>query len=121
MRQDIGACQCCRRRSGKGRTVRISTSNPHLFVMPRSTSSVMGFPPFRGAVRQIILASGAIYVVILLLEAFATPYGSLVLAIGSLSSSLVRGGWIWQLMTYPFMSQYPWAFVVSLSGIYFLG
>ena len=43
--------------------------------MPRSFNSVMGFPPFRGAVRQIILASAAIYVVILLLLSFAPGTG----------------------------------------------
>jgi len=80
----------------------------------------MGFPPFRGAVRQIIIASVAIYVVILLLEAFAPRYGSLVVALGNLSSA-VRIGWVWQLVTYPFISVDPWPFVVSLSGIYFLG
>jgi membrane associated rhomboid family serine protease len=80
----------------------------------------MGFPPFRGAVRQIIIASVAIYVVILLLEAFAPRYGNLVVVIGSLTG-MVRLGWLWQLVTYPFISQLPWAFVVSLSGIYFLG
>ena len=71
--------------------------------------------------RQIILASTGIYVVILLLEAFATHYAAVVLAIGSLDSSLVKAGWVWQLVTYPLMSRDPWAFVVSLSGIYFLG
>ncbi len=80
----------------------------------------MGFPPFRGAVRQIIIASVAIYVVILLLEAFAPRYGELVVVIGSLTPA-VRIGWIWQLVTYPFTSEDPWKFLVSLSGIYFLG
>jgi membrane associated rhomboid family serine protease len=80
----------------------------------------MGFPPFRGAVRVIILASVAIYIVILLLEAFAPQYGSLVIAVGSLTQA-VRIGWLWQLLTYPFISELPWPFVVSLSGIYFLG
>src|SRR6266480_4492850 len=88
--------------------------------MPRNTYSTMGFPPFRGAVRQIILASVAIYVVILLLEAFAPRYGDLVVVIGSLTSA-IRIGWIWQLVTYPFISEDPWKFLVSLSGIYFLG
>ncbi len=88
--------------------------------MPRRTTSEFGFPPFQGAVRQIIIASVAIYIVILLLEAFAPSYGSLVFAVGSLSP-MVRAGWLWQLVTYPFMAQDPWRFVVSLSGIYFLG
>jgi membrane associated rhomboid family serine protease len=88
--------------------------------MARRSTSDFGFPPFRGAVRHIILASVAIYVVILLLEAFAQQYGNLVVLIGSLTPA-VRSGWLWQLVTYPFISQDPWQFVVSLSGIYFLG
>ena len=53
--------------------------------MPRSFNSVMGFPPFRGAVRQIILASAAIYVVILLLLSFAPGTGQPLIALGALS------------------------------------
>jgi membrane associated rhomboid family serine protease len=89
--------------------------------MARRSTTEFGFPPFQGAVRQIIIASTAIYVVILLLEAFAPKYSSLIVLTGSLSPTLVRHGWVWQLVTYPFMSQDPWFFVVSLSGIYFLG
>jgi membrane associated rhomboid family serine protease len=89
--------------------------------MPRRSTTEFGFPPFQGAVRQIILASTGIYVVILLLEAFAPGYANLIFVTGSLSSALVKHGWLWQLVTYPFISQDPWAFVVSLSGIYFLG
>ena len=88
--------------------------------MTRRSTSEFGFPPFRGAVRQIIIASVVIYVVILLLEAFAPKYAALLTALGNLSLA-VRGGWIWQLVTYPFVSLEPWPFVVSLSGIYFLG
>lgn len=43
--------------------------------MPRDFSVEMGFPPFRGAVRQIILGSTAIYVVILLLVSFEPAAG----------------------------------------------
>ena len=88
--------------------------------MARRSTSEFGFPPFQGAVRQIIIASIAVYVVILLLEAFSPRYGSMVVLLGSLTAA-VRSGWIWQLVTYPFISQDPWQFVVSLAGIYFLG
>jgi membrane associated rhomboid family serine protease len=88
--------------------------------MARRSTSEFGFPPFRGAVRQIIIASVAAYVVILLLEAFAPHYGDRVVTVGSLTSA-VKAGWLWQLVTYPFISVLPWAFVLSLSGIYFLG
>jgi len=89
--------------------------------MARRSATEFGFPPFVGAVRQIIIASTAFYVVILLLEAFAPRYAGLIVAVGSLAPEFVKNGWIWQLVTYPFISQDPWQFLISLSGIYFLG
>ena len=89
--------------------------------MPRNVSFEMGLPPFRGAVRQIILASVAIYVVILLLMAFAQAVGQAVLVLGILDPAHIRQGWVWQFVTYAFMYVDPWQFAVSLVGIYFLG
>jgi membrane associated rhomboid family serine protease len=89
--------------------------------MARNTSFEMGLPPFRGAVRQIILVSVAIYVVILLLLAFAPAIGQTVLALGMLDPARVRGGWVWQFFTYGFMYVDPLDFVLSLGGMYFLG
>ena len=89
--------------------------------MPRNSSSVMGLPPFRGAVRQIILASIAIYVFILLALSFAPSVGNAVLEIGTLDLAHLSHGWVWQLVTYVFMAQDPWRFLISLTGIYFLG
>ena len=51
--------------------------------MPRNVNFGMGFPPFRGATRQIILASGAIYVIILLLMAFAPATGQTLIMLGA--------------------------------------
>jgi membrane associated rhomboid family serine protease len=81
----------------------------------------MGFPPFRGAVRQIVLASVAIYIVLLLLMSFAQARGELVLALGILSPEAIRHGWLWQFVTYAFMYVDPMDFVLSVVGIYFLG
>src|SRR5713226_2366642 len=89
--------------------------------MPRNTSSVMGLPPFRGTVRQIILASAGIYVVILLLVAFAPGAGQAILTHGILDPGRIREGWLWQFATYAFMYVDPLQFVLSLLGIYFLG
>lgn len=89
--------------------------------MPRNTSFEMGLPPFRGAVRQIIIASAAIYVVILLLMSFAQGTGQTVLALGVLDPKHIREGWLWQFVTYAFMYVVPLDFVFSLVGIYFLG
>jgi membrane associated rhomboid family serine protease len=89
--------------------------------MPGNTSFEMGLPPFRGAVRQIILASIAIYVVILLLMSFAQGTGQAILTLGILDPLHIRQGWLWQLATYAFMYVDPLDFVFSLVGIYFLG
>jgi membrane associated rhomboid family serine protease len=89
--------------------------------MPRNINSVMGFPPFRGAVRQIILASVAIYVVILLLVAFAPAAGQALLTLGILDPAHIRQGWVWQFVTYAFMYVDPLQFALSLLGVYFLG
>jgi membrane associated rhomboid family serine protease len=89
--------------------------------MPRNVSFDMGFPPLRGAVRQIILASIAIYVVILLLVSFAPASGRALLTYGVLNPEYIRQGWLWQFVTYAFMYVDPLDFVLSLVGIYFLG
>jgi membrane associated rhomboid family serine protease len=81
----------------------------------------MGFPPFRGAVREIILASTVIYIFILLTWTFAHPISQAVLDHGILDPGQVRGGAIWQFVTYPFMYLDPIQFLLSLLGIYFLG
>ena len=81
----------------------------------------MGLPPFRGAVRQIILASIAIYVVTLLLLSFAPRWGVLLLTVGSLDPLRVLHGWVWQLITYAFIYGSPIGFVFSLLFLYLLG
>jgi membrane associated rhomboid family serine protease len=89
--------------------------------MPRNSSFEMTMPPFRGAVREIIIASAAIYVVILLLMSFAPAAGQTVLLFGILDPAHIRQGWLWQFVTYAFMYVDPLDFVLSLVGVNFLG
>ena len=89
--------------------------------MARNVPTEMGLPPFSGAVRQIILGSAAIYVVLLLLVSFAPVAGQTVLAYGILNPKMIREGWLWQFLTYAFMYVDPIDFVLSLLGVYFLG
>jgi membrane associated rhomboid family serine protease len=89
--------------------------------MAKNVSFEMALPPFRGAVRQIIITSVAIYVVILLLMSFAQGSGQALLNFGILDPVHIRQGWLWQFVTYPFMYVDPLDFVLSLLGIYFLG
>jgi membrane associated rhomboid family serine protease len=89
--------------------------------MRRNPSVEFGLPPFRGAVREIILGSVAIYVVILLLMSFAQGTGQAVLELGVLNPGHIRQGWLWQFVTYAFMYVDPLDFALSLLGVYFLG
>jgi membrane associated rhomboid family serine protease len=81
----------------------------------------MGFPRFRGAVRGIVLASAAIYLVILLLVSFTPPLGQKIVEIGTLDPEHVLRGWVWQFVTYGFVSIDPLSFVLVMVGIYFIG
>jgi membrane associated rhomboid family serine protease len=90
-------------------------------MSPRNTAFDMGLPPFRGAVRQIILASTAIYAVLLLLLSFKPDLANLVFTLGVLQPAQIHQGWLWQFVTYAFMYRDPLDFVLSLVGIYFIG
>src|SRR5262249_1895129 len=89
--------------------------------MARNTSFEMGLPPFRGAVREIILGSTAIYIVLLLLQAFDNPLADVILVLCPLTPDAIHHGWLWQFVSYAFMYVDPMDFVFSLVGIYFLG
>ncbi len=63
----------------------------------------MGFPPFTGAVKFLVLANAAIFLLRLLLGAAAPLVAAYIDAFGSLTPFLVVHGWIWQLVTYSFL------------------
>jgi membrane associated rhomboid family serine protease len=87
----------------------------------RNDNMTMGFPPFTGAVRGIILLSTGIYVLILLSRAFAPGLGDLLAQNGALSAPSVLHGKVWQLLTYGFVNFDPLNFALSMLGVYFLG
>ena len=90
-------------------------------MSPRYQSFEMGLPPFRGAVRNIIIASVVIFLILLLLHPTAPGLEQFLFEHGILSPDRILQGWIWQLVTYPFMYLDPLGFALSLLGIYFLG
>ena len=81
----------------------------------------MGFPPFRGAVRAVILVNAAIYVLLLLAMSFAQPWADRVFNLTILSPEHIRQGWIWQFLTYGFVHKDPLGFLLSMVGVYFIG
>ena len=81
----------------------------------------MGFPRFHGAVRNLILVNTAVFIVLLLLSAFARNQAQWVVDLGALSPEAIRHGWIWQFLTYGFLHVDPFNFLLSMLGIYFIG
>jgi membrane associated rhomboid family serine protease len=90
--------------------------------MPRNTSAQLGFPRFRGAVRNLIIFSTAVYLVLLLATAFAPKnYVGALYESTILSPDHIRHGWVWQFLTYGFVHLSPLGFLFAMLGIYFLG
>ena len=89
--------------------------------MPRTSAFQFGLPRFKGAVRQIVLLSVGIWVLILLLWAFARTAAIWLLALGPLYPEAVLRGWAWQFLTYGFIHQAPGHIFATMLGVYFIG
>jgi len=89
--------------------------------MPRNTSATMGFPRFSGAVRNLVIINAAVFIVLLLLQAFARNQAIWIAARGVLLPETIRHGWVWQFLTYGFLHFEPLNFLFSMLGIYFIG
>jgi membrane associated rhomboid family serine protease len=81
----------------------------------------MGFPRFKGAVRNLILVNLGIFIVLLVLESLHSPLIEYVLAFGALTHEGIRHGFVWQFLTYGFLHFDPFNFLLSMLGIYFIG
>jgi membrane associated rhomboid family serine protease len=89
--------------------------------MSRNTSATMGFPRFSGAVRDLIIINTAVFVVLLLMSAFAGPQAEWIASRGFLVPDAIKHGWVWQFLTYGFLHFEPLNFLLSMLGIYFIG
>ena len=89
--------------------------------MARNASVMGGLPPFRGSLRNIVIASTAIYIALVLLQAFQPSLAAKAYSFGLLNGQTVRHGAVWQLLTYGFMELDPKGFLFTMLSIYFLG
>src|SRR5580765_3345109 len=105
MRKDTPACPLCRVRAVESTyPAEQQPLRPGCERMsPRNQSFEMGLPPFRGAVRQIILFSTAVYIALLLMHPFAPVAEKWAFELGVLQPQHIHEGWLWQFVTYPFM------------------
>ena len=63
----------------------------------------MGFPPFTRAVKWLVIANAAVYLLMLILGAVAPSLAGFITGVGALVPAYVAHGWIWQLVTYSFL------------------
>src|SRR6516164_4290859 len=73
--------------------------------MRRGPTMTLSFPPFTPAVKQLLIANGAIFLAVAVVGAFTT-FGAeswVDFHFGLVPQLAVLHGWIWQLVTYSFI------------------
>jgi len=87
-----------------------------------STSVSFGLPPFRAALRNLIIFSTLFYLALVLLRAFAPAAAALIYSAGVLDPvATLQHGQIWRLFSYGFLDSDPTSFLFTMASIYFLG
>jgi membrane associated rhomboid family serine protease len=81
----------------------------------------MGFPRFKGAVRNLIILNASIFVILLVLQSLRSPAADYILGYGMLTPTGIKNGLIYQFLTYGFIHLDPFNFLLSMLGIYFIG
>ncbi len=89
--------------------------------MPRSSSMMLSFPPFAGMIRKIILATIAIFFILLLLRWIAPALSLNIFAMGALTPAMVLHGAVWQVVTYSFLSGGILQIAFDMLSLWFIG
>ena len=73
--------------------------------MRRGTTMSLSFPPFTPAVKQLLIANGAVFLLVALFGAVVSPLTEawVNLHLGLVPALAVFRGWIWQFVTYAFV------------------
>ncbi|MGH9580670.1 MAG: rhomboid family intramembrane serine protease [Terriglobales bacterium] len=71
--------------------------------MYRNTQVTLSFPPFTRAVKGLILANAAIYLLMLLIGRAAPQLAGQIIFYLGLIPAAVTHGWLWQIFTYSFL------------------
>ena len=72
--------------------------------MRRGSTMSLSFPPFTRAVKQLLIANGAVFLVTALLGAFVDGGERWIqIHFGLVPALVIFRGWIWQLLTYAFL------------------
>jgi membrane associated rhomboid family serine protease len=87
----------------------------------RDTTLQFSLPPFRGAVRYLILLTLGVWIAILLLYVLDRHNAEQLIAYGELVPAFVLHGFVWQLLTYTFVHVSPMHVIFTLIAVYFIG
>ena len=73
--------------------------------MRRGTTMSLSFPPFTRAVKQLLIANGAVFLIVAIVAAFTSPGTDswVNFHFGLVPQLAVLHGWIWQFVTYAFL------------------
>jgi len=91
--------------------------------MPRTGTMSLGFPPFTRAVKQLLIANGAVFLLMALLRAFAFPALDVWVnyRLGLVPALVIFRGWVWQLVTYSFIHAGLWHILFNLLALWMFG
>lgn len=90
--------------------------------MRRTSSMGLSFPPFTPAVKQLLIANGAVFLAVALTGVFV-PGGERWIQIhfGLVPELVVFRAWIWQLVTYAFLHAGLWHILFNMLALWMFG
>jgi len=89
--------------------------------MYRGRTFSLSLPPFTKAVKWLVLANAAVFLLIALLQAFAPDLGAVFFYLMALVPRVVTHGGLWQLITYSFVHQGFWHILMNMLGLWMFG
>jgi membrane associated rhomboid family serine protease len=89
--------------------------------MRRGTTMSLSFPPFTRAVKQLLIANGAVFLLMALLGYVEPRTAAFCQALFQLCPENVIHGWIWQLATYLFLHAGLWHLLFNMLALWMFG
>src|SRR5215469_18378946 len=92
--------------------------------MRRGPTMTLSFPPFTAAVKQLLIANGAVFLLVALLGAAfsaADINGWVNFHLGLVPALAVLHGWVWQFVTYSFVHAGLFHILFNLLALWMFG
>ena len=90
--------------------------------MRRTSSMGLSFPPFTRAVKQLLIANGAVFLAVALIGVFVEGGERWIqIHFGLVPALVVFRAWIWQLVTYAFLHAGLWHIIFNMLALWMFG